>query len=38
MPKGSRIDCVAHFDNSPNNKHNPDPTKKSTGEIRPGKR
>ena len=27
MPKGSRIDCVAHFDNSPNNKHNPDPTK-----------
>ncbi|MBK5294833.1 MAG: thiol-disulfide isomerase [Acidobacteriia bacterium] len=27
FPKGSRIDCVAHFDNSPNNKANPDPTK-----------
>jgi hypothetical protein len=27
LPKGSRIDCVAHFDNSPNNKFNPDPTK-----------
>lgn len=27
LPKGSRIDCVAHFDNSPNNKYNPDATK-----------
>jgi hypothetical protein len=27
LPKGSRIDCVAHFDNSANNKFNPDPTK-----------
>jgi hypothetical protein len=27
MPKGSRIDCLAHFDNSPGNKSNPDPTK-----------
>ena len=27
LPKGSRIECVAHFDNSPNNKYNPDPTK-----------
>lgn len=27
LPKGTRIDCVAHFDNSPNNKANPDPTK-----------
>ncbi len=27
LPKGSRLDCVAHFDNSPNNKFNPDPTK-----------
>jgi hypothetical protein len=27
VPKGARIDCVAHFDNSPNNKYNPDPTK-----------
>jgi hypothetical protein len=27
LPKGTRIDCVAHFDNSPNNKFNPDPSK-----------
>jgi hypothetical protein len=27
LPVGARIDCVAHFDNSPNNKANPDPTK-----------
>ena len=27
LPKGTRIDCVAHFDNSSNNKFNPDPTK-----------
>ncbi|MBM3814914.1 MAG: thiol-disulfide isomerase [Acidimicrobiia bacterium] len=27
LPKGAKIECVAHFDNSPNNKHNPDPTK-----------
>jgi len=26
-PKGSRIDCVAHFDNSSGNKSNPDPRK-----------
>jgi len=25
VPKGSRIDCVAHFDNSANNRFNPDP-------------
>jgi hypothetical protein len=25
MPKGTRIDCVAHFDNSPNNPANPNP-------------
>ncbi|MBX9603989.1 MAG: thiol-disulfide isomerase [Bryobacteraceae bacterium] len=25
LPKGSRIDCVAHFDNSANNKYNPNP-------------
>jgi len=25
--KGTRIDCVAHFDNSANNKYNPDPRK-----------
>ncbi|HLK62589.1 MAG TPA: hypothetical protein VKU19_04060 [Bryobacteraceae bacterium] len=27
LPKGTRIDCVAHYDNSPNNKYNPDPSK-----------
>ena len=27
LPEGARIDCVAHFDNSPNNKYNPDPSK-----------
>lgn len=26
LPKGSRIDCLAHFDNSARNKYNPDPT------------
>jgi hypothetical protein len=26
-PKGSRLDCVAHYDNSIKNKFNPDPTK-----------
>ena len=26
-PRGSRIECVAHFDNSAGNKTNPDPTK-----------
>jgi len=27
LPKGTRIDCVAHFDNSANNPANPDPSK-----------
>ncbi|HVT95639.1 MAG TPA: cytochrome c [Bryobacteraceae bacterium] len=27
LPAGTRIDCVAHFDNSANNPYNPDPTK-----------
>ncbi|MEK6322485.1 MAG: thiol-disulfide isomerase [Acidobacteriota bacterium] len=27
LPKGTRLDCVAHFDNSTKNKFNPDPTK-----------
>jgi hypothetical protein len=27
LPKGTRIDCLAHFDNSPDNPSNPDPTK-----------
>jgi len=26
LPKGGRLDCVAHFDNSTGNKYNPDPT------------
>lgn len=26
LPRGTRIECTAHFDNSPNNKFNPDPT------------
>ena len=28
LPAGTKIDCVAHFDNSPNNPANPDPSKK----------
>lgn len=27
VPKGSKLVCVAHYDNSTNNKFNPDPTK-----------
>ena len=27
LPKGTRLNCVAHFDNSTRNKFNPDPTK-----------
>jgi hypothetical protein len=27
IPKGTRIECIAHFDNSSKNKYNPDPTK-----------
>jgi hypothetical protein len=27
LPKGTRIDCIAHFDNSKENLANPDPTK-----------
>ncbi len=27
IPKGTKIECTAHFDNSPGNKFNPDPTK-----------
>ena len=27
LPKGTRLDCVAHFDNSDKNKFNPDPSK-----------
>ena len=26
MPKGTKVRCVAHFDNSAKNPHNPDPT------------
>ncbi len=27
LPKGAKIECTAHFDNSPNNPNNPDATK-----------
>jgi peroxiredoxin len=27
LPRGTRIDCLAHFDNSSNNPYNPDPSK-----------
>ena len=27
LPKGARLDCVAHFDNSTGNRYNPDPTR-----------
>jgi peroxiredoxin/mono/diheme cytochrome c family protein len=27
LPRGTRIDCLAHFDNSDNNPYNPDPNK-----------
>ncbi|MFO1247250.1 MAG: hypothetical protein U1E93_03295 [Alphaproteobacteria bacterium] len=30
MPKGTRIECTEHFDNSAANKENPDPTKTVT--------
>jgi peroxiredoxin len=30
VPKGTRIHCVAHFDNSTKNRNNPDPTKTVT--------
>ena len=30
LPAGTRIDCIAHFDNSSNNPSNPDPTQKVT--------
>ncbi len=26
LPAGTAIECLAHFDNSPNNPDNPDPT------------
>jgi hypothetical protein len=27
LPKGTRVEVIAHYDNSPNNRFNPDPTK-----------
>jgi hypothetical protein len=30
VPKGTKIHCIAHYDNSVNNPHNPDATKKVT--------
>ena len=39
LPKGTRIIGVAHYDNSANNKFNPDPKQSlSSGAIRTGKR
>ena len=37
-PKGSKLICVAHYDNSLNNKFNPDPTKEVRWGRRPGRR
>jgi hypothetical protein len=28
LPKGTKLHCLAHFDNSAKNPHNPDPTKR----------
>ena len=30
LPKGTKIECTAHFDNSPNNPNNPDAAKEVT--------
>ncbi|HXF26074.1 MAG TPA: hypothetical protein VN610_02310, partial [Bryobacteraceae bacterium] len=30
LPKGTKIECTAHFDNSPSNPANPDPTRTVT--------
>jgi hypothetical protein len=38
LPKGTRIDCTAYFDNSPNNRYNPNQGRKFAGAIKPGKR
>ncbi len=38
MPAGTKIHCVAHYDNSKNNPANPDPTSRSSGETKRGKR
>ena len=38
LPKGTRLVAIAHYDNSLNNKYNPDPTKKFIGAIRIGTR
>ena len=37
LPKGARIDCTAHFDNSPNNPEAADPTKEVRWAIRAGR-
>jgi hypothetical protein len=36
LPKGTRIECTAHFDNSANNPANPDPTAEVTWGDRSG--
>ena len=28
LPKGTKLECTEHFDNSPNNPENPDPTRR----------
>ena len=38
MPKGSKLECVAHFDNSPNNPANPDARKKCVMATKAGRR
>jgi hypothetical protein len=30
LPKGTQLNCIAYFDNSPNNRSNPDPSKDVT--------
>ena len=38
MPRGTRIDCLAHFDNSAENPANPDPSKAVIWGDRPSRR
>ena len=38
LPKGTRIDCLAHFDNSDKNPYNPDPSKTVRWGRRPSTR
>ena len=38
LPKGTKLEVIAHFDNSTDNPFNPDPRPRSAGAIRRGKR